>query len=341
MRSILFAGLLLASMSLSAQSNTENALEYMEEMDDHIEQLKGETWSYLKAATRGRSARTMERRREDLIEELGDVRRDVVELGSFHGNRSYQQAVLEYLRISDLVMRQDFARLMDLEEVANQSYDAMEAYLLASEIAGNKLDSAFADYADAKATFATEYNIRLVEGEMSRRERRMVAASNALEYYNDMFLVYFRANVQDIIIIDVMNNGDVLELEQNISALKEAAQMSMAVLDTFPDFNGDRKLSRKANELMEFYIELSEEHYPKVVEFYIAKEDFEELHARIESTRERDLTQEDIDTYNAAVENYNQMIEVYNTTNEQLNDLRSEHYEMWEEAVEDFFDEHS
>lgn len=70
------------------------------------------------------------------------------------------------------VLKEDFDKILDMEDIAEQSYDFMEVYVLAKELANN---------------------ITLVEGEMDKKSQKINKASNVLEYYNDVYLIFFKS----------------------------------------------------------------------------------------------------------------------------------------------------
>ena len=338
----LFAFLLVAFFTTTIQAqDTQAALAYMEDINNAVDDTQGETWRYLKAATKGRSARTMERKREALVDEIGDVIGKVRKIGGFKGDRAYQTEVLNYLKLTHIVIREDYSQIMDMEDIAERSYDDMEAYLLAKEIASEKMDSALTIYQNAQEEFASKHNIELVEGEKSRRQEKIAKASKALGYYNNIFLIFFRANVQESYVIDAMNRNDLVSLEQNINALKSATAMAQEALDTVSKFEGDPKLIVAAQQMLKFYQNEAERDFPEVVDFYVKKENFERLAKMMESKKKRDLTEEDIANYNKAVEEYNALIPKFNSANERTNNKRNEMLERWNDRLEEFFDAHS
>ncbi|GGH65483.1 MAG: hypothetical protein EP346_03440 [Bacteroidetes bacterium] len=343
MRITIALSLLLSFGSTLFAQTTQEALEYMNTISEHVDEMKGETWSYLKAATRGRSARTLERKRQAVIEELGEVIREIDRLGPLKRDNSYRVEVLSYLRLTQIVMREDYGEIMNLEEIAEQSYDGMEAYLTAQEIASEKLDSAFGIYQDAQEAFATKYNINLVDGEMSRRDRRIKKASDALGYYNRVFLIVFKAQIQEQYTIDALNNNDLLSLEQSSQALKAAAEEGLVILDTMSPYHedSDPQLILGARRVLNFYINEVEKEMPNLVDFFVAKDNFEQLKQTIDSKDQRDLSKDEIEEFNAAVEEFNAMVPKFNETNERVNERREETMEAWEDKVEDFFDDHA
>ncbi|KAB1065205.1 LIC11966 family surface protein [Salibacter halophilus] len=332
--------LFLNSQKATAQ-HTEQALEYLSTMNETLEEMQGETWRYLKAVTRGKNARKVERKREKLIEEIKAVKEEVSDMDSFMGDAEYKKATIEYLDLTYTVFREDYDKILDMEDIAEQSYDLMEAYLLAKEKADQKLNDAFKITKKAQEKFAEKHNINLVESEGDRRSQKIEKASKAVEYYNDVYLIFFKVFKQEAYVLDAVNKQDVNAIEQNNSSLAGMADQGIAEVNELDDYDGDGRLKNAAVKALEFYKKESENEFRKMVDFYIAKDNMERIKQSLESKKKRDRTQEDIDKYNEAINKYNKAANEFNSLNDSANKGRSAALENWNKSIEDFFKEHA
>ncbi|PTM03193.1 MAG: hypothetical protein DA405_11100 [Bacteroidetes bacterium] len=332
--------LIIGINSLSAQ-NTQAAVDYMSTMNEHLGDIKGETWRYLKAATQGKSARRVESKRQQLISELQDVRSNISKTSTFEGDPNLRDEALNYLGLTITVIKGDFEKILDMEEIAERSYDDMEAFLLAKDLANAKLDSAAEIFSKAQTDFAARNNITLVEGEQSKRDEKIAKASKALKYYNEIYLITFKATVQESYVLDALNRNDLISLEQSTNALDLAAKEGLEKLKTAEKFGSDPKLILAAQQLMEFYSLEASRDFPKIVDFYLRKDKFDKLAAMMETKKQKDLTQEEVDAYNQAVNDYNKMIPQFNTLTERSNEKRGQMLDRWNKRVEEFFEIHA
>jgi hypothetical protein len=332
--------LVIGLQSLSAQ-NTQAALDYMGNVNEHLGDIKGETWRYLKAATQGKSARRVENKRQQLISELQDVESKINKTSAFKGDVSLRKEVLNYLGLTITVIKGDFDKILDMEEIAERSYNDMEAFLLAKDLANAKLDSAFEIFSKAQNEFAEKNNITLVEGEQSKRDEKIAKASEALKYYNEIYLITFKATVQEAYVLNALNRNDLISLEQGTNALDFAAKEGLEKLQTAEKFGSDPKLILAAQQLLEFYRLEASRDFPKMVDFYLKKDKFDKLATMMETKKQKDLTQEEIDAYNQAVNDYNKMIPQFNTLTERSNEKREQILERWSKRVEEFFEIHA
>ena len=322
-----------------AYSQPAHAGEYMEALGEDYQAITKDAWGYVRAASRGRSARRIENRRQNLLNTIGEAKSRISRLPGWQGDPSFRDAVVNYLDINYKVLNDDYDKIIDLEEVAEQSYDLMEAYLLAQELAEKKMDEAFQALDQKQHAFADQYGITLV-GSESRQAEKLRQATAANRYYNDLFLIFFKAYKQELYFMAALEEGDVSKLEQNRSALGAYAQEGLDLLDTIPRFNNDLTLKVACTEAMNFYKLEGGEASQSGVDFLLAKSEFEEIQELIENTSKNKRTQEMIDEYNSSVSAYNQVLQEYNSSMESLNRRRSVMLEKWESVRESFFERH-
>ena len=319
----------------------QQPVDHMSQLSTAFTDLKQDTWKYLRTITKGKSARASERKRESLIEEYKTQIAVVKSISPYNGDATLKDATLKYLNLSYTVLREDYDKIVDMEAVAEESYDAMEAYILANKRANEKLTAAGDELEEAEKDFAEKNNITLIEGEQDKKSEKISKAADMLDYYNEVYLIFFKVFKQEAYVLAAQQANDITSFEQNVNALKMEAEMALKKLDTLRKYNGSSALIISAKRVMNFYKDEAENEFPKVSDFYIKKDNFEKSKEIMESKKKRDLTQEDVDNYNNAVEEYNQAAGSMNETNEEMNKSRSEMLDKWNESVEDFFKAHS
>ena len=70
------------------------------------------------------------------------AKNNIAKMPDFEGDKSLRDSTVSYLSLCYNVLNEDYSKILDLEEIAEQSFDLMEAYLLAQQKAGEKLDEA-------------------------------------------------------------------------------------------------------------------------------------------------------------------------------------------------------
>jgi hypothetical protein len=127
-----------SAFSLLQAQNVANAGSYMSYIGEQQREIMKDFMSYTSAVAHGKSARKVENRRQELLKTMTDSRRKITGMAAYQGDKSLRDSTAKFLLISYHVLNDDYGKIMNLEEVAEQSYDAMEAYLLAQAIAETK-----------------------------------------------------------------------------------------------------------------------------------------------------------------------------------------------------------
>lgn len=335
--------LLALSMAfvMSNISFSQSSVEHMEELNTAFAELKDDTWKYLRTITKGKSARKSEKKRSQLLDQYKTQISVVKSIKPFEGDASLKEATLKYLNLSYTVIKEDYDKIVDMEAVAEESYDAMEAYILANKRANEKLSTASDELKVAESTFAENNNITLTEGEKDRKAQKIEEAAKMLNYYNKVYLIFFKVYKQEAYVLAAQQTQDIAAFEQNVNALSMEANDALAKLDTMSAYEGDSDLIIAVKKAIEFYKNEAENEFPKVSDFYIKKDNFEKANEIMESKKKKDRTQEDVDKFNKAVSEYNEAVNSFNETNETLNKNRSDMLDEWNKSVESFYKTHS
>lgn len=330
-------GLLFCSQfSLNAQTT---AVEYLEKLSQNSEEITKDSWNYIRLATRGRSARRVNNKRKELLSTLKQAQKEAFRAGSFEGSTLLRDAYIQYLKVYHATIDHDYGKIMDLEEIAERSYDAMEAYILAQEVAEEKLHEASSTLNQEIEVFANSNQINLIEN-TSRRGKKLLQASKAMSYYNDVFLIFFKAHHQESYFMQAVQAGDVNALEQSRAALASFAQEGLDRMDTIGRYENDLSLKIACIEALNFYLTESGQQSDGLASFFMAKAEFDKAKAAMDNTPRRNRTQEMVDTYNESVNTYNEAINNFNQTMEQFNKRRSRVLETWNKTGDKFRNKH-
>src|ERR1035437_4284377 len=193
-KAILLTVLLLITFNVSNFAQT--AGDYLEKVSKEFKDISADMWDYTSAVAHGKSARKVENRRKDVLKSIKDAQTKIKNMGAFEGDKTLKDSVLSYLKLSYNVINYDYAKIVDMEEIAEQSYDAMEAYLLAQEKANEKLNAS-SDMVDGQyKAFAGLHDIKLIEGD-DKIEKKLKIAGQAFKFYNVSYLIFFKSYKQE------------------------------------------------------------------------------------------------------------------------------------------------
>ncbi|HEX2627909.1 MAG TPA: hypothetical protein VHM26_02830, partial [Chitinophagaceae bacterium] len=147
-----------------ANAQYENAGQYMDHISNANQKLTEKYLVYLSSVSHGKSARKVEKRRQEVVESIINTRMDIMGMPPFKGDRTLRDTTVAYLKILNSVFNEDYSKIVNMEEIAEQSYDAMEAYMLAQEKAQEKLNEASARQMNQQKVFANKHSVTLIDG---------------------------------------------------------------------------------------------------------------------------------------------------------------------------------
>lgn len=325
---------LLLITRIAGAQDFDNAVKYLSFISKNQREVSVKYLSYMSAASHGRSMRKVEKRRADLINSIYETRVRIYGMPTFKGDKQLRDSAVGYLKILYSVFNEDYSKIVNMEEIAEQSYDNMEAYLLAQQKAGERLQQAQAAYAQAEKVFAANNNITLVDTE-SELQEKLKTIDKLSSYYNEIYLTFFKAYKQEVYLVEAIVAKNTNAIEQNRNALLKYAQEGIDKFSAMKGFNNDRALEAVCRQLMQFYKDEAEKIVPKMSDFLLKLENFKTIQKSFE-TAER--TKESVNNYNKAVDDMNRSSVVFNNASDQLNSRRSEMISSYNETVKSFMD---
>ncbi len=335
----LCASMLVAITPLRAQNLKEPGA-YMKYIGDQQREIMKDIMSYTSAVAHGKSARKVENRRKEMIQSVTEARKKISTMPPFESDKTYRDSTARYLMIAYHVLNDDYGKIVNLEEVAEQSYDGMGAYLLAQDMASNKLNIAADNLQKMEKTFASNHKINLIETQ-DELSLKLAVAKKVNEYHRMLYLIFFKSFKQEVYLIDAVQNKNVNAVEQSKNTLATYAAEGIAKLDTMKTFAGDKSMITATRQLLDFYRKECKDHVPVLTNYFIKEENFNKIKKAFDAKREKDRTQADVNQFNNAVNEMNKGVKEYNTTNNQLNATRNQLINNWNKTSEDFLDKHT
>jgi len=331
--------LILVSYSTATLCAQNPALDYLNAVEAEYGKISKEQWDYTRAVGHGKRARLVEKRRVDLLHAIQESKRTIAKMKPYNGNGDLRDSMVVYLDLSYKLINQDYAKIVNMEEVAEQSYDAMEAYMLAKEMATAKETKAFEIATHQIDRFAAANNIKLVSTE-SKLSKNMAAAGKTFDYYNKVYLIFFKAYKQDAYLAEALQNADISGIEQNRNSLSTYASDGIEKLKAYVRFENDESLSTACRQVLAFYKDEANNKVPQLMDYFAAKEKFEKIQAEFDKIKPGKRTQQNIDTYNNAVKEMNTASTKYNNIGKTLNESAKKVLENWNKKSDAFLDTH-
>jgi len=318
----------------------ESPVDHMNSLNQLEENLQKKYLSYMSEVAHGRKARKMEKRRIELLNSISQAIADGGRLRLYKNDPSLRNAFKQYWSVLLTIFKEDYHKIVDMEEVAERSFDAMEQYLLIQEKANEKLHEAHSAVRSSYEAFATRHNVRLTEGQSTKLSERLTKAGEVNSYMNKIFLLFFKSNVQEDLMLEAVRNNDVNSVEQSKNSLGRFSSEGLERLDTMKSYNEDESLIRACREVLKFQREESLGKASYMTDFLLKKEEFEKLKKAFDAKPSNRRTQDDVNAFNKAVDDYNKAVASFNNTSVELDKSRAKILNHWEATRKKFMDTH-
>jgi hypothetical protein len=324
---------LLSYLVSSAQA--ENPGAYIAQFYKVEQAVAQKYLAYMSAASHGKGIRTANSKRNDLLRTINETIVRVNEFPPYQADTALKSASLDYMRIMYNVMGEDYGKIVNMEEIAEQSYDLMEAYMIAQEKANQKLQEAGETKEQAVKKFASNHKVNLIE-QKDGLWQKMEIIGKVTDYYNPIYLIFFKASKQESYLTEAIDKKNINGIEQNKNALLKYSEEGLVALDTMKGFQSDKSLVIACKKTLEFFKLEAGSKLNVVSDHFIKAEEFDKLKKTVNSKSSK----EEINTYNKAVNDINKSSKDFNLTIQSLNDRRSEVFTNWNSSVDQFFDTH-
>jgi hypothetical protein len=316
------------------------AIDYSQNFTDPILNLKQANYSYLQAVTRIRRARTVEKKRQELLAGIQTNKEKFKMVGTFYKDSTLRSELIRYLDLVYIVLKEDFDKILDMEDIKAQAYDEDEAHQLAVDMAFEKLTKCHEFLTKTEDQFFEKYKVP-VNKEKDELTLKIEKANRALSYYDTIYRIFLKVNRENAYAKQTIDRKDIASLEQHAMTLVSLSEAGLEKLKQKMGLDGDNELILAAIKLLEYYKHEGLETCPANVEFLMKGDNFLQANKKYNSIREDDRTQEDINRYNDAVKLYNKAAKEINKLNSASFKMDKELIEFWNKQMDLFFERHS
>ncbi|HSZ35265.1 MAG TPA: hypothetical protein VK772_18260 [Puia sp.] len=340
MRHLFFILLIVLGFSfrLNAQA-VENAGDYMTAISNAQVEMNQKYMAYVSASAHSRRAKKIEKLRGQALESINTAKFKTSDLPKYKGDNSLRQASIDYIQFCYRIFNEDYSKIVNMEEIAEQSVDQMQAFLLLEEKTSEKLQEANEDLSIAEKKFAAKYNVNLVNSKNELTEK-MGLAGKVNSYTDKIYIIFFKCNWEDGQLFNALNAHKLNDAEQARNSLAGFAKEGLQELqtDSLKTFQGNPSLAAGCREALQFYNNMASNDIPKLTDFYLKQENFDKIKKTLEA-KGSNRTKDDVDQYNKAVKDINASTNNFNSLNQALNTRRQEVVKNWEQAEKSFRDE--
>lgn len=324
---------------VESRAQQHDPVAYMSKFTESQKQINYEMLGYISAVAHNKSAKKVAKQRSELMTAISSARAKAAHMVDYDGDSNLRVATYNYFNISYIVAKEDYGKIMDLEEIAEQSYDNMEAYIKAQEVANDKEHEAFEKADRELRAFAAKHHITITEDD-SKDSKQSEIINRVTKYYNKVYLTFFKCNSNETYLLKALEKKDVNGIEQNKNALLKNSTDNLVALDEIGGFEGDANLIKVTKDILNFYKSEAANKVPILSDYLVKNDNFQKMKKEMDKKSSSGSTQEEADKYNAAVKEVNESVNTYNKTTTDLNNTRNKLINEWNNTVESFMSKH-
>lgn len=327
-----------ASKAVFSQDFT-NAHDYLGYIDQKQQLIAEDMWTYISTSAHSNRDKRIQNKKAQLLQTISTVKSDVSRMPAFDGSTSLRDSMIAYLNFSTKLLNGDLTEMEVLEFDAKKSYAAMIAYLDRVKLVNQKFSDQGDRLKQEYEKFAAINNIQL-NSTSSQLAEKMQLANVVNEYYNSVYLIYFKGLIAQNFVTQAINENDTSSLNRWTDSLKTAVDEGNIAIKTISVYDGDMSLKFTCQKSLNNFKLEADTYLPKIAKYYTAQNNLNIAKANYNSKPQNQVTQDDIDMYNNAVNEYNAAIEIYNEYSQKLSKLQQEIIKQWNDASDKFLDQH-
>ena len=106
-------------------------------------EMRQKYMAYISAVAHGCRARKIKKMRLAALESISNSKYKTVDIRIYKGDNSLRKSSIDYIELCYRVFNEDYKHIVDMEEIAEQSFDEMQSYILLMEKTNEKLKLVF------------------------------------------------------------------------------------------------------------------------------------------------------------------------------------------------------
>ncbi|MEL1243120.1 hypothetical protein AAEO56_02505 [Flavobacterium sp. DGU11] len=336
MKQTLLGILFIVSLTCAAQ-DFKTPIDYLNFISKESKPISANTWKYTKAVAHSKSARKIDATRKALIKSLQAASKKIGATNGYKGDVEYRDQILAYFSISEKYINDEYDKIINMQEVAEQSYDFMEAYITTRDLVNQKINEEEEKLNANEEAFAKKYNITLSADE-SEMGKKMAISNEVFKNQSDMYLIFFKAYITDANLMKAVEAKDIGAMQQNASALEAFVTEGFEKLKEAKPYKNDPMLVNATKKALEFYKKEALEFAPAVADFMMLNQKAEDSKKAMDSKGKP--TPAEIDAYNKTVGELNKAVGNFNKLNTKYFNDRNNAITAWNTASDGFVSKH-
>ena len=125
-------------------------------------------------------------------------------------------------------------------------------------------------------------------------------------------MIFYKVNFTDTSLSNAIDKKDLTAIQQNTNALIQYADEGLEKIKVIKPYNNDASILNATKKTLEYYKKQAQQYCPKVVDFLMFNDKFDNAKKTLEVKSQKDRTEEEVNNYNAMVKQVNKEITDFN-----------------------------
>ncbi len=330
--------LLSLVFSLSAQDFSD-PVTYLDFINRKNYEIGKQLWNYMRISAHSRNDKRIAKEKVKLIQTIEATRREIAQLPPLNGKTDLRDSMVSYLDYAKKLITGELTLVEKMKLVAQKSFSAMQEYLAKRDEISNKLREKGKMVNEIFKQTAQENNIVLTESQ-SKLLQKIQLAGFVNDYYDKLFLIYFRNYLALSRVIDAISDKDTVHFVAWRDSLTQSISWSYDQLKKIGPFNNDYSLYQTTREIVDEFKKINTQYLTAFEEYFQATEELKHWQEVVSSKPREELTVQEVNSYNSAVDSYNAAVKKVNIAMESIQEITNNISDKWDKAVKKFMDKH-
>lgn len=331
---------LLVTHCLLKAQEFRKPVDYLKYLGKEQLTIAKSTWRYTSAVAHSSNARKIETTRKQLVNSIRNSIQKIEALkNGYKGDVKFRDKLLVYLSIAEKNINEEYSKIIDLQDVAQQSYDFMETYVITRDLVNKKLNEEYEKVKWAQFEFAEKYHIQL-SSEESEIGLKIKLSNAVFDYHTALFLLFFKVNITDVNLANAIEKKDKTAIEQYASTLLRYSNEGLEKIKTITSYKNDNSLVEETEKALLFYKKTAEEFAPKAISYLAFYDQFTSTKKSFESKPASERTAEEIENYNLLVQQVNREISGFNKQSNENYQEKTNVLNHWNASSDEFITRH-
>jgi len=284
-----------------------------------------------------KSPKKNEKVRRRLADELATAKANIDSMPSFKKDSAYKDSALSYINQCSALLDNDYKKVDNLQDAADQSFDNMQSLFLGKESVIQKLKKINEHFHQLTIKFVAAYKVK-PEKSKYETDKKINDIIDAGSYYKPVYLIFFKSYKQETDLQNAIDRKDDNDFKKARKDLSKTSEIGQNGLDTIKAYKNDNSLVTADKKLLEFYEKEADDKIDPVEDYFSATNDFEDVKKTFD--KRPGHSGKEVSAYKKDVKVYNKAIKKYNKTMSSVYKKKKSLLKKWNNTAHKFINKH-